>query len=172
MTWVLLIIFFFQMIKSSGHEVAVTMTVNSSVDLNLVRTSGCYNDSPAHQYSVQWRALVQFTLFSLSSWRTILWNSSQGIRDKRSVVIRMQYKDKLRISAKAKFLKYNIPGDDSAGSASLLLKPNRLSKWKAILLWISHYTLFPFNISARSAWKWAETHLFCRESDCDCFFTS
>lgn len=33
--------FFCQMIKSSGHEVFLTTTVNS-VDLNLIRTSACY----------------------------------------------------------------------------------------------------------------------------------
>lgn len=36
-----LLIFFCQMIKLSGHEVFLTTTVNS-VDLNLVRTSACY----------------------------------------------------------------------------------------------------------------------------------
>jgi len=41
------------MIKSSGHEVSLTTTVNSNVDLTLVRTSACYNDSPAHQYAAQ-----------------------------------------------------------------------------------------------------------------------
>ena len=163
---------FFAKWKSSGHEVSLTTTVNSSVDLNLIRTSACYNDSPAHQYSAQRWALVQFTLFSPSFWRTRLWNSSQEIRDKRSLVIQMQYKDKLHISAKAKILKCKILGDDSAGSASLLLKPNRPNILKAIWLWISHYTLFPFNTSAYSAWKWAEIHLFCTEPVCDCFFNS
>lgn len=46
----------------------------------------------------------------------------------------MQYKDKMRMSATVKFLNCKLPGNDEAGSASLLLKPNRLNKLRTVWL--------------------------------------
>ena len=40
----------------------------------------------------------------------------------------------MHMSAVVKFLKCKRPGDDKAGSASLLLKPNRLNKLRAVWL--------------------------------------